>query len=135
MEYENENENKVGAGILTLCILHFIGSVLGIFSVLFSAAVITPELASQSGISADSITASIIPTIIISILMVVACIMLLLKQKIGVFLYFFVVLANVIVTIALSGFSPISLILALILPVLMTIFISKKKEVYGFGTK
>lgn len=138
MEYENENENKLGSGIITICILHFIANIFAILSSLLAPSLITPELASQYGFTEESVTASIIPTIIISIVYIVGCILILAKQKIGVFIYFFAVLANAIITIALNGFSTTSmgsLIASLILPVLMGIFISKKKELYGFDTK
>ena len=135
MEYENENENKIGAGILIICILHFIGAVLQFLVSYLGPALITPEIASQYRNFNRIYNSFYYSNCNYIYSYDIACIMLLLKQKIGVFLYFFTVLANILITIALNGFSIISLILALILPVLMGIFISKKKELYGFGTK
>jgi len=131
MEYENENENKVGAGILTICILHFIGALIGIASFFLTKSAITPEITAQTGVTSTSLVVSLIVTTVYAI----ACILLLLKQKIGIFLYYIVALTNLITTFAFIGFSFLTLGLSLILPILMAIFILKKKEVYGFGTK
>lgn len=137
---ENEKENKLGKGILILSILHILGSISAIYSSLtFDPSSITPEMESLLKISADSMKdsmkASFMPTMIISIVMIVACILILLKNKIGIFLYLLVVLANILMPIALNQFKVLTLILTLILPVLMAIFITKKKELYGFATK
>ena len=132
MEYENEygKDEKVGAGILTLCILHFVGAgfaLLGSIALLALSATLLEETGSS--------TVSIVVSIFFIVANVIACIMLLIKQKIGVFLYYGVALLNLVSTFALSGFSFLTLVLALIFPVLMGVFISKKKELYGFGTK
>ncbi|PRR79578.1 hypothetical protein [Clostridium vincentii] len=124
MEYENEKENKVGAGILTICIIHFIVGGLGLLL----------GGIGMFALASDQITTILIISMIIVLVLIVSCIMLLCKQKVGIFLYFFATIVNLIINI-IAGSELYSIGLSLILPVLMAIFISKKKELYGFGTK
>jgi len=132
MEYENEygKEDKVGAGILTLCILHFVGAGISLLASIALMA-LSAALLEESG----STTVSIIVGLFFTVANVIACIMLLLKQKAGVFLYYGVALLSFFSSIALSGFSFTILVLSLIFPVLMGVFVSKKKELYGLGSK
>lgn len=130
MEYENEKENKVGAGILTICILHFVVGFIVIGLTILGLVVMTPDLRTET---LNSLSSLLIPMIII-ILLIIASILLLLKKKAGVFLYFSVTLINIIINVV-SGLELLTLLLSFILPILMAIFISKKKELYGFGTK
>lgn len=127
MEYENEL--KVGGGIKTICILHFIFGGIAIIILLLSL-VMPADIKAEAGVKSSAIIISLLSTAVL----IASCIMVLLKQKIGVFLYFIMVIISFIINIVSSA--PLySLAISLVLPVLMAIFISKKKELYGFGTK
>jgi hypothetical protein len=127
MEYENEL--NVGGGIKTICILHFVFGGIGFLLLLFSL-LVPADIKAQTGLKSIDLILPMLSTA----LLIASCIMVLLKQKIGVFLYFIIVIINFIINIVSSA--PLySLAISLVLPVLMAIFISKKREVFGLGTK
>lgn len=126
-----ENENKIGAGIITISILTFIG---GFFNIIGSLMFLLfkdsfKEAYKTLGIELPSDSTKII-FFVISILLVISTILLLMKNKIGVFGYFILQAISIIITIATTGFSVMGLILDLILPVLMAIFVAQKKDLY-----
>ncbi|MBD7911941.1 MULTISPECIES: hypothetical protein [Clostridium] len=127
MEYNNEDE-KLGGGIITICVLHFIGLALTLLT-LVGSFLMKDQLA-QLGAT----TSTFVISAIISITLSVGCILILNKTKIGIILYYIAAIANLINTI-LYGFSITSIISVLFLPTLMGIFLNQKKELFGFKNK
>lgn len=142
MEYNYDNENKVGGGIIALAVLTFISNFFGIIGNLVIIAIpdkIRSVYEGNSLISADQVdqlvnTPSAIVSLILSILLVVSLILLLQKKAIGVYGYFVIELAMIVVSIIFNGFSIFSLIMSLIFPVIMFCLVNGKKEVFGIGS-
>lgn len=137
MEFEHEDE-KIGGGIITLSVLHFITSALVILGAIILIVVsgdseFKKQLASLNVDSSALSTGTIIfEDILLRILLIVSLILILKKNKIGVYGYYLFVIASILSTIILSGFNISSIIISLIFPILMGIFISKKKSLFGF---
>ena len=137
MEFEHEDE-KIGGGIITLSVLHFIASALVILGAVILIGVsgdseFQKQLASLNVDSSALSTGTIIfEDIILRILLIVSLILILKKNKIGVYGYYLFVIASILSTIIFSGFDILSIIISLIFPILMGIFISKKKSLFGF---
>ena len=131
------NNEKLGGGIMTLCILTLVGFVFSLFSYI--------TMLTESGRNSITETynklgldTALIPTmsetivsLVISILIAVSVILILMKKSIGVYGYFVVTIISIISTILFSGFSLLNLASGLLFPVLMAIFISKKRAVFG----
>ena len=137
MEFEHEDE-KIGGGIITLSVLHFIASALVILGAVILIGVsgdseFQKQLASLNVDSSALSTGTIIfEDIILRILLIVSLILILKKNKIGVYGYYLFVIASILSTIIFNGFDILSIIISLIFPILMGIFISKKKSLFGF---
>lgn len=137
MEDKNNTE-KLGGGIITLCVLTLIGfvfSLLAYLTMLFGKDALI-ELYNSMGVDASTIipdTAVTIVSLIISIVIAISVILILMKKSIGVYAYFVAEIISIIASIILSGFTVFSFVISLIFPILMAVFISKKKEVFGLG--
>ena len=134
MEYDDE-ENRLGGGIITLSVLHFIMSFLSIVGaiVLLTAGSSSEFQEALGSLAADLSTGTIIfEDIILRIVLIISLILILRKNKIGVYGYFLFAIVSLIFTIVTSGFHIASIIVSLIFPILMAIFIAKKKAVFGF---
>lgn len=137
MEFEQENK-KIGAGIITLSVLHFITSALTILGgiILLGVSVnddLQKELTSLNVDLSTLNTGNIVfQCIILRIILVVSLILILNKNKIGIYGYYLFVIASIISKIVFNGFNISSIIMSLIFPILMGIFISKKKDLFGF---
>jgi hypothetical protein len=132
---ENNEQQKLGAGIITVSIIHFIGSALSILtSVLFIVfGDVIKEEAEKLGQTLELSQSQMIIGLVLTVLLVIGVILILLKKTIGVYIYFAIVAINIIYSLVSSGFS-LSIITSMILPVLMGVFISQKKELFGLGS-
>lgn len=134
---ENDQKIKLGAGIWTISILHFIGiafSIIGtIMSLLFKDAINEQMMALGEGAVPQVSQMEIIIGLVFTILMLVSVILILRRKAVGVYCYFGTIILRVIFSL-ITVESKLGILFILILPVLMAIFIYIKKEVYGFGT-
>jgi hypothetical protein len=132
---ENIQKQKVGAGILTIAIIHLVLNGIGILGLIGSLALkdLVNESVKEMGVPEITTSALIISMAFIAII-TIAVILILMKKEIGVYMYFIVQVANIVYAIVISGFQLVQLI-SFIMPVLMGIFIWKKKEVFGLGVK
>lgn len=135
---ENNQERKLGAGIITMSVIHLVIYTLAIIGLainIFMNDTITQQLellgADTSAINPTQLTISLI----LSVLMFIAVILILCKKAIGVYAYFIITVIDIINTIITSGFNIVSLLISLIFPTLMGFFIYKKKYVFGFKSK
>lgn len=127
---ENTQSQKLGAGIITISIIQLIGAIFSVFGsiILFlSKDKIINEL-QKTGQSIASDT-QITITLILQLLLAISVILILLKKSIGIYSYFTVVAISIIYSIISTGFQWI-IILSLIFPILMAIFINKKKNLF-----
>jgi hypothetical protein len=122
---ENKQSQKLGAGIIMISIIYFIGSIFAILgSILLFA---TKNELQATTLSTTRITISLI----IQIILTISILLILLKKSIGVYSYFTFVVINMIYTIIGNGFNW-TIIGTLILPILMAILITRKKELFSF---
>lgn len=127
MDYNYQDE-KIGGGIITICVLHFIG--LGLNSLSLLGSFFMKDLLAQYGVNQSTYILIAITSVIISI----GAIFILRKSKIGIAIYYVGIIISFSHGIFLSGFQ-ISSLIGLVLPILMGIFLNSKKELFGFGTK
>lgn len=134
---ENQKKNKLGAGIITISVIQIVASV---FSILYSVLLLTPSfqenITAILGASLDQLgitSVTIIIGLVATILDLLGIILILRKKAIGLYIYLLVTAANIIYSIVMVGFSISTLISALILPLLMTFFVYKKKELFGLS--
>lgn len=129
---ENEQEQKVGAGIKTIAIIELVFQTLGLLGSIFSL-VFKDKIDSAvqaAGVTTKVSSSTYVIALILSILIIISVILILLKNTIGVFGYFIVYIADIIYSIVTVGkFSPIMLI-SFILPILMAIFIYRKRSIF-----
>ena len=129
------NNQKLGGGIMTICILTLIGFVITLFS---SITMLTGRDKIVESYKTLGLDTSLIPStgqtvisLILSILIALSVILILMKKSIGIYGYFIAEIISIIASIIFSGFSILNIVLSLILPILMAIFISKRKSVFG----
>lgn len=127
MDYDY-NEKRIGGGIITICVLYFIGLALVILGSVIT--VISKDFLAEQGFIISPITLAI--TIIISIITCIGATLILKKQKLGIVIFYIGVLASLTNSIVTNGFKS-SLIVDLILPFIMAILLNNKKELFGFG--
>ena len=132
METTNQ---KLGGGIMTICILTLIGFVFTLFS---SITMLTGRDKIVESYKTLGLDTSLIPStgqtvisLILSILIALSVILILMKKSIGIYGYFIAEIISIIASIIFSGFSILNIVLSLIFPILMAIFISKRKSVFG----
>ncbi len=136
---ETNNNEKLGGGIITICVLTLIGfaiSLIGYVTLLLGKDMLI-DMYNSMGIDATTIipdTSITLVSLIISIVIAVSVILILMKKSIGVYGYFVAEIISIIASIVFSGFNILSLIASLILPILMAIFILQKKEVFGLAS-
>ena len=136
-----EKEKKLGAGIITISVLILIGSAFGILGTIINLAMgdSVNELLMQTG----QYDASMLPTttdyiisLVSSILCVIFVILILLKNKIGVFGYFALSILNRVYSLIVAEITPIvlgGLVLGLAFLALYGFFIYKKRDLYGLS--
>lgn len=131
---ENIEENRrIGAGIITMSVLYFIGQAFLLISVIINLAFRDQisDFLKQAGTPVDTeiTTTQLVITIILSIIIIIAIILILLKKPIGAFIFIGIEILSFIYSAIVSGvniFTP----LGLIFPGLMVFFLYKKKDVY-----
>ena len=136
-----ENEQKLGAGILTISIILLIGTVIGIFGVIIGLTVgdSINAIALESGqidesmlLSSGDYVFSLITTLISGI----SVVLILMKNKYGIYGYFTIfILSNVysLIMYGIAGIQPVSVILSVALAALYGFFIYKKRVLFGFS--
>lgn len=129
------NNQKLGGGIMTICILTLIGFVITLFS---SITMLTGRDKIVESYKTLGLDTSLIPStgqtvisLILSILIALSVILILMKKSIGIYGYFIAEIISIIASIIFAGFSILNIVLSLIFPILMAIFISKRKVVFG----
>jgi hypothetical protein len=133
---EEKQLRKLGVGINIIAWLYVVGGVIGIFStigsIFFKDGI--NEIMVQAGQPqiTDSMISMLYISAIIGIIQLVATIMILRKSKIGVFVFFGTTILSTVYSFITQPVG-ISSFIGLILPVLLGLFIYKKKEVFGFG--
>jgi len=128
---ENDQQHKVGAGILTLSIIQLVFSGFAIIGYL--AAFFMKDQIKAAGVPAIPTTTLII-SMVISLLVTLGIILILMRKPLGIYVYFIAQASQIVYSLVNNGFK-YSMILSLIIPVLMGIFIWQKKEVFDIGTK
>lgn len=129
-------EQKLGGGIITISVLTLIGFAINLITYLAILAMgdSLNEMYSSMGLgNIIPSTSTLVVSLILSIIIGVSTILILMKKSIGVYGYFIGEVLSIISSIIFTGFSLFGLIISLILPVLMFIFIYKRKTVFGFS--
>ena len=68
-----------------------------------------------------------------TLLNILGIILILRKKAIGLYIYLLLTAANIIYSIIMNGFMISTLIGTLILPILMTFFVYRKRELFGLS--
>ena len=133
MMYEVENEGKLGGGIIAVMVIQLIANGFALIGniVLFGAADAFNEQLAIMGMTETITTPQLIVSLILSVAMIIACILILMKKKIGLMVYGAIALIGIIVNIIFSGFSIISIISSLIFPAILFALASKRMEVFN----
>ncbi len=132
---ENVKKPKVGAGIKTMAILQLIGSVFGLWSIknFFVNNDKTNAFNKAAGM-AEITNITITIGLIFAIILAVSVILILMKKELGIYIYFTTTVAQTAYSLVANKVSTlllISLLVGLIMPVLMGIFIWKKREIFS----
>ena len=129
-------EQKLGGGIITISVLTLIGfafNLIGYLIMLIMGDSLNEMYSSMGLGNIIPSTSTLVVSLILSIIIGVSTILILMKKSIGVYGYFIGEVLSIISSIIFTGFSLSGLIIALILPVLMFIFIYKRKTIFGFS--
>lgn len=131
---ENNNE-KLGGGIITISVLTIIGFVFSLISYIMMLTSKDSIVESYKSLGMDTstipTTGQTIVSLILSILIFISIIFILMKKSIGVYGYFIFEIISIIATIIFSGFSILNIASGLVFPIIMAIFISKKRNIFG----
>lgn len=125
---ENTQSQKLGVGIIIISILYFIIAILSTFGTIILLT--QKDALIKQGIPLTLSNSQITISLIFQLILVIAIILILFKKSIGVYSYFTITLISIINTIMDNGFQW-TIILSLILPVLMAIFINKKRKLFN----
>ncbi|MBU3136485.1 hypothetical protein KPL39_09400 [Clostridium gasigenes] len=131
-------EKKLGGGIITCVIInicYYLFLTLGlVVNVFFRDSVeqnlIQIGMANQ--VAEMPPTLSFVILLVFAVLILISSILILCKKKTGVYLFFTVIVLNLIYSIITNGFKP-ALLIGLILPGLLGLFIYKRRSVFGFS--
>ena len=129
-------EQKLGGGIITISVLTLIGfafNLIGYLIMLIMGDSLNEMYSSMGLGNIMPSTSTLVISLILSIIIGVSTILILMKKSIGVYGYFIGEVLSIISSIIFTGFSLFGVIISLILPVLMFIFIYKRKTVFGFS--
>ncbi len=130
---ENEKQNKLGAGIITISAIELVFSVLLILGLILF---LIPSFLELAGLSLDQMGIShitIFIRLVAALLNILGIILILRKKAIGLYIYLLLTAANIIYSIIMNGFMISTLIGTLILPILMTFFVYRKRELFGLS--
>ncbi|WP_426350400.1 hypothetical protein ACPWSR_03930 [Alloiococcus sp. CFN-8] len=135
-----ENEQKLGAGIITISILMLIGTVISILATIF--VMVVGDSLNSLMLQTGQVDASMIPTtgqyifgLVTTLISGISVILILMKNKYGIFGYFGLFILNTVYNIIVSGTAGtaiISLIISIAIAALYGYFIYKKRALYGF---
>ena len=128
---ENNQQEKVGAAILTLSIIQLVFSGLAIMGYLITF--FMKDQIKAAGVPAIS-TSTLIISMVIALIAALGIFLILMRKQLGIYVYFIAQVSVIVYSLVNNGFKP-SVLLPLIIPVLMGIFIWQKKEVFNIGTK
>ena len=129
-------EQKLGGGIITISVLTLIGfafNLIGYLIMLIMGDSLNEMYSSMGLGNIMPSTSTLVISLILSIIIGVSTILILMKKSIGVYGYFIGEVLSIISSIIFTGFSLFGVIISLILPVLMFIFIYKRKTIFGFS--
>lgn len=130
---ENSVEKKsVGAGIITMSVLYILGQLITVAGCLINilAKDAINNLLAESGAGGQqATTAQFVITLVISLIIAIAVILILCKMPIGAFLFIGIEVLSLIYKLIAAGVNIFTLVM-LIFPVLMIFFIYKKKDIY-----
>lgn len=134
---ENSKERKLGAGIITMSVIHLVIYTFAIIGLAIN--VFMPDLVNQQlemmGVDSSSINPTLVTiSLILAVIIFISVILILFKKSIGVYAFFIGIVINLISSIISAGFN-LGLLGDLILPGLMAFFIYKRKHVFGFPSK
>ncbi|WP_411168296.1 hypothetical protein ACH36K_14365 [Clostridium sp. MB05] len=128
---EIQEKKKLGAGIITISILYFIGlgfTLLGsIINLLFKDQ--TNKILAETGTGVQVTTAQILITLITSAIIIISVVLILCRKSIGVILFFATQILSIVygaITVGINIYTPLNLLF----PGLMAFFIYKKKDIY-----
>ncbi|MBS4804056.1 MAG: hypothetical protein KIC47_03225 [Clostridium sp.] len=126
-----ENNQKLGAGIITMSVLYLIGQAFTMLSVLINI-VMKDEIArmlAEAGTISEITTAQLGVTLVISLILTVSIILILFKKYIGAYIFIGIEVLSLLFSIITGAFTLFSII-GLVFPGLMIFFLYKKKEIY-----
>lgn len=132
---ENNQKPKLGGGILTISIIQLVINalaIIGFIPLIFARDMMAEQLKALGSDIPIPTTSETIISLVLVLLLITGIILILCKKAAGVYIYFTVVVLNLIYPIVMGSFKLTSLT-GLILPALMAIFIYLKKEIFGFG--
>lgn len=127
-----EENKKLGTGIIILTIFILLSAILGIitnFGLMFFGNLIVESYDGEV-IESTTNNAYLIIDIILRVIFLVSTILIFMKKSLGIYSYFIVAIISIITSIIFNGFST-SIIASLIVPILMAIFIFKKREAFN----
>jgi len=128
---ENIQKPKVGAGIKTISIITLIFSIFGLITSIRNILNIDETNALRKEMEFPEITIlALVIGLIITTIIILGVILILMKKELGIYIYIIGIVAQIAYSIVSVGFSPWTLS-NLIMPVLMAIFIRKKKEIFS----
>ncbi|MGG7178566.1 hypothetical protein ACQPU1_13275 [Clostridium paraputrificum] len=130
----DERPEGLGGGIITISVLHLIGVVISIIGAVVG--ILNKDLINKEAVKKgleETSTGQYIAVAVIALALLVAVILILLKKAVGLYIYAGYVVVNIIYTIIASGFSILSIVLGLVLPVIMAFLVMKRKYVFGLG--
>lgn len=125
----NQQDQKIGAGIKAVAIINLVlvsfGLMIGIGGYIFKDSLNASLVQTKTTMA----TSDYIIPIIIELLIIIAIIFILLKNIIGVFFYFIMIVFDTIYTVVQIGFSSTTLT-GLILPIIFGILIYRRRFVF-----
>ena len=129
-----ENNQKLGAGIITMSVLYLIGQAFTMLSVLINI-VMKDEIArmlAEAGTISEITTAQLGVTLVISLILTVSIILILFKKYIGAYIFIGIEVLSLLFSIITGAFTLFSII-GLVFPGLMIFFLYKKSFImYSF---
>lgn len=126
-----KDKKKIGAGIIIISVLYLIGQTFTIIGCIinFFAKDLINETYRELGIVNEITTVQILITLVISLIITIAVILILFKKSIGAFLFIGTEVLSFIYNIIVSGIG-LGVIALLIFPFIMMFFIYNKKDIY-----
>ncbi len=134
-DMDNNKEQKLGGGILTVSIIQLVIytiAIIGLGAMVFARDKFETQFSAMNlplPTQNQNIT-----SLIISVVLVAGIILILCKKAVGVYAYFICTVLDIAFSILDNGFKT-SMIINFLFPILMGIFIYQKKELFGFGSK